>query len=122
MWNDRKILDLLDIEHPIIQAPMAGASNAELVAAVSGAGGLGGLGGAGAPPDRLRASVQAIQQRTGRAFSINLFAAHIEQCDRDARPGPQVAERLEAYHRELGIGPVPEPGPCSDPWKSSSTS
>ncbi len=31
MWHDRRILDLLDIEHPIIQAPMAGASNAELV-------------------------------------------------------------------------------------------
>ncbi len=35
IWHDRRILDLLDIEHPIIQAPMAGASNAELVAAVS---------------------------------------------------------------------------------------
>jgi len=38
MWHDRRILDLLDIEHPIIQAPMASASNAELVAAVSEAG------------------------------------------------------------------------------------
>ncbi len=41
MWHDRRVLDLLDIEHPIIQAPMAGASNAELVAAVSEAGGFG---------------------------------------------------------------------------------
>jgi nitronate monooxygenase len=31
MWHDRRILDLLDIEHPIIQAPMVSASNAELV-------------------------------------------------------------------------------------------
>ena len=28
MWHDRRILDLLDIEPTIIQAPMASASNA----------------------------------------------------------------------------------------------
>ena len=61
MWHDRRILDLLDIEHPIIQAPMAGAGNAELVAAVSEAGGLGSFGAAGTPPDGLRTTVQAIR-------------------------------------------------------------
>jgi len=25
MWPDRRLLDLLQIEHPIVQAPMAGA-------------------------------------------------------------------------------------------------
>ena len=40
MWPDSKIVDLLNIEHPIIQAPMASATNPELVAAVSQAGGL----------------------------------------------------------------------------------
>jgi nitronate monooxygenase len=115
MWTDRRILDLLDIEHPIIQAPMASASNAELVAAVSEAGGLGSLGAAGTPPDRLRASVQAIQQRTDRAFSINLFSAHTEEFDRSARPGPKLAERLAAYHSELGLGSVPDPAPLFGP-------
>ncbi len=115
MWTDRRILDLLDIEHPIIQAPMASASNAELVAAVSEAGGLGSLGAAGAPPDRLRATVQAIQQRTDRAFNINLFSAHTEQFDRSARPGPKLAERLAAYHSELGLGSVPDPAPLFGP-------
>jgi nitronate monooxygenase len=41
MWNDQRLLDLLDIEHPIIQAPMAGSTTSELVAAVNGAGALG---------------------------------------------------------------------------------
>ena len=35
MWPKTKLIDLLKITHPIIQAPMAGASTPELVAAVS---------------------------------------------------------------------------------------
>lgn len=117
MWTDRRILDLLGIEHPIIQAPMASASNPELVAAVSEAGGLGSFGAAGTPPDRLRATVQAIQQRTDRAFNVNLFSAHTEEFDRSARPGPKLAERLAAYHSELGFGSVPDPAPLFGPVK-----
>jgi nitronate monooxygenase len=115
MWHDRRILDLLDIEHPIIQAPMASASNAELVAAVSEAGGLGSFGAAGTPPDRLRTTVQAIRQRTNRVFNINLFSAHTEEFDRAARPGPALRERLAGYHTELGLGPVPDPAPMFGP-------
>ena len=44
MRSMRKLLDLLGIDIPVIQAPMAGASSAELVAAVSNAGGLGSYG------------------------------------------------------------------------------
>jgi nitronate monooxygenase len=41
MAFDRRITDLVEL--PIIQAPMAGASDAELAIAVSEAGGLGSL-------------------------------------------------------------------------------
>ena len=43
MWADRRLLDLLRIEHPIALAPMAGAMDAELAIAVALAGGLGSL-------------------------------------------------------------------------------
>lgn len=43
MWPDRRILDLLGIELPIIQAPMAGANGSAMAIAVSEAGGLGSL-------------------------------------------------------------------------------
>ncbi|HSS63020.1 MAG TPA: nitronate monooxygenase [Gammaproteobacteria bacterium] len=115
MWPDRRLLELFDIEHPIIQAPMASATNAELVAAVSEAGGLGSFGAAATPPDRLRATVQAIRQRTNHSFNINLFSRRAEQFDRSARPGNRLAEKLKAYHAELGLGPVPEPGPMFGP-------
>jgi nitronate monooxygenase len=35
MWSDRTVLDLFAIDVPILQAPMAGASDAELAIAVA---------------------------------------------------------------------------------------
>ena len=43
MWPDRRLLDLIGIDLPIIQAPMAGASGSAMAIAVSEAGGLGSL-------------------------------------------------------------------------------
>ena len=43
MWPDRRILDLFKIELPIVQAPMAGVMDAELVIAAAQAGALGSL-------------------------------------------------------------------------------
>ncbi|MBW0149793.1 MAG: nitronate monooxygenase, partial [Phenylobacterium sp.] len=42
-WPDRRITDLFQVAHPILQAPMAGASGVALALAVSRAGGLGAL-------------------------------------------------------------------------------
>jgi hypothetical protein len=40
-WPNRRLIDLLKIEHPIIQAPMGGAVSPNMPVAVGGAGGLG---------------------------------------------------------------------------------
>ena len=40
-WPDRRLLDLFGIDHPIIQAPMAGFTPPTMTVAVSEAGGLG---------------------------------------------------------------------------------
>ena len=42
--SPQQLLELLDIEQPIIQAPMAGISTPAMAAAVSNAGGLGSIG------------------------------------------------------------------------------
>ena len=55
MWPDRRLIERLNIVHPIIQAPMGGASTPELVAAVSNTGAMGWLGAAMHSPEALRA-------------------------------------------------------------------
>jgi nitronate monooxygenase len=72
MWNDQRLLHLLDIEHPILQAPMAGSTTPELVAAVSDAGALGGFGAAGSSPAGLRSTIREIRALTEGLFNINL--------------------------------------------------
>ena len=54
MWPNTRLLDLLGIEAPIIQAPMAGAVSAEMVIPVSEAGGLGSLPCAMLTPEQAR--------------------------------------------------------------------
>jgi len=103
------IKQLFDIEHPILQAPMAGASTPDLVANVSKAGGLGGLGGARIPPDYLRKQIQAIKQRTSAAFHVNLFSPASEIFDPEAQPGEKFKTLLTDYHQQFELGEVPVP-------------
>ncbi len=60
-WPDKRLLDLLKIENPIIQAPMAGSDSVELAEAVSSAGGLGSLAYALLSADGVRAAVRALR-------------------------------------------------------------
>ena len=54
MWPDRQLIQLLGIDHPIVQAPMAGHSTLDMAIAVSEAGGLGSLASAGLSAMLLR--------------------------------------------------------------------
>jgi len=108
MWPDRRILDMLGIELPIIQAPMAGAGLADLAVAVCTAGGLGSLPCALLSPGQLRNQFGVIRQRTSRPVNVNFF------CHRP--PDPDAAREaawqrgLAPYYRELGLDPeVPAP-------------
>jgi nitronate monooxygenase len=61
------------IEHPLIQAPMAGASTPELAAAVSNAGGLGSLGAGYAEPQAILDQAVRTRALTEAPFALNLF-------------------------------------------------
>ena len=50
-WPDRRLLDLLNLEIPIIQAPMAGSDSVALARSVSSTGALGSLAAALLDPD-----------------------------------------------------------------------
>ena len=64
---------LLGIDLPILQAPMAGVQGSALAVAVCEAGGLGALPCAMLSPEAVRAEVAAIRARTGRPFNLNFF-------------------------------------------------
>ena len=64
------LCDVLGIELPIVQAPIA--SSPELAAAVSNAGGFGMLQGSWLSPKRLRETVRATRELTDRPFGVNL--------------------------------------------------
>jgi nitronate monooxygenase len=111
MWPDRRLLDLLKIEHPIMQAPMAGAMDFELVAAVSEAGGLGWLPCPMLSPDQVRAQSSQIRERTAKPFGLNFFC-HTPPVPNNAREAAW-RERLAPYYAELAIDPA-APVPSSN--------
>jgi nitronate monooxygenase len=96
--------DLLGVEIPLLQAPMAGVQGSALAIAVSNAGGLGALPGAMLGPDALRRELTAIRAGTSRPFNVNFFC-HSEP---PADPEREAAWRkaLSPYYRELGIDPA----------------
>src|SRR5262245_53794464 len=100
-WWDRRLLELFGIDHPILQAPMAGASSPQMAVAVSEAGGLGAIAAAMLTPDTLRAELQIAQQGTGRSINVNFFVH--EPPTADAARDAAWRRRLEAYYRELGL-------------------
>jgi nitronate monooxygenase len=103
MWPDRRLLDLLNIEHPIIQAPMAGAMDWELVAAASEAGALGSLPGAMLTPEQVRDQVGKIRSRTDKPFNLGFFCHTPPPTDGVAETAWRA--RLAPYYAELGLDP-----------------
>src|ERR1700759_4123434 len=109
------LLRKLRIEHPIIQAPVAGApSTPRLAAAVSNAGALGSLGCAYLTPDGMAKEYEETRRLTGRPISINLFAGGYQQ-PRDRDPQP-ILDLLAPIHAELGLPRPAVPDVPPDPF------
>jgi nitronate monooxygenase len=111
------IAELLGVELPIIQAPMAGVQGSALAVAVSNAGGLGSLPCAMLGPDAMRKELAAIRSQTSKPYNVNFFC--------HAQPAPD-AEREKAWHAllapyfaEFGIEPREiAPGPGRFPFNA----
>lgn len=103
----RGFAERLGVEHPLIQAPMAGGlTPPELVAAVAEAGGLGSLGAAYVSPEDIVQQARAVRARTSRPYAINLFAPVPAVAPED--PGRALAV-LERFHAALGLPPPQVP-------------
>jgi nitronate monooxygenase len=95
---------LLGIDLPLIQAPMAGVQNHALAVAVSNAGGLGSLPCAMLDSDGLRAELTALTAKTRKPYNLNFFCH--TQAPADALREAAWREALAPYYAELGLDPA----------------
>ena len=104
------------LEHPIVQAPLAGGpSTPALAAAVCEAGGLGFLAAGYKPPDTVRADVDALRGMTDRPFGLNLFVPPAGAADADAVSA--YASRLCDESELAGVA-LGEPRRDDDGWEA----
>jgi len=100
-WPNRRFLDLVGTEHPIVQAPMAGAGAVELAAAAIEGGALGSLPCGMLSPEQVRAQVAEVRARTSGPFALNFFC---HEMPHDVDDGAWRA-LLEPYYAEFGARP-----------------
>jgi nitronate monooxygenase len=99
-WRDTRLLDLFDVELPIVQAPMANSSAADMAGAAAEAGGLGSFPCAALTDEKVREGVAAIRTRTSKPINLNFFCHRPAPAD-EARDAAWL-ERLAPYYAELG--------------------
>jgi nitronate monooxygenase len=101
--SPQTLLALLDIELPIVQAPMAGVSSPAMAAAVGNAGALGSIGVGATNVAGARKMIAEIRERSNRPFNVNVF------CHQPARSAPVVEaawiDRLRPEFNRLGAAP-----------------
>jgi nitronate monooxygenase len=100
-WPDRRFLDLVKIEHPVIAAPMAGAAGVELAIAAIEGGALGSLPCALLSPEQLREQVAAVRERASAALNLNFFCHRMPG---DVDDGAWRA-LLRPYYEKYGVEP-----------------
>jgi nitronate monooxygenase len=99
------LLQLLAIDHPVVQAPMAGVSTPEMASAVASAGALGSIGVGNTDAAGARAMIAAFRERSGRSLNVNVFC-HAPAKPDAAREASWIA-RLRPEFEQLGAAPPP---------------
>ena len=107
-WPDRRLLDLMKIEIPIVQAPMAGSDSVELARSVSSVGALGSLACALLSPDAVREGMHAMRHGMNRAFNLNFFCHPMQAPDLAAMEKWKSLLRPHYEHWGLDVEAVPE--------------
>jgi len=112
-----RISDLLGIELPIIQAPMAGAQASAMAIAVSNSGGLGSLPCAMLTAEGLRKELETVKAQTSRPFNVNFFCHPMPVADAARDAAWRAA--LTPYYKQYGMDPAGIPtGPGRAPFSA----
>jgi nitronate monooxygenase len=100
-WPNRRFLDLVGSEHPIVQAPMAGAGGVELCISAIRGGALGSLPCGLLSPEQVRAQVAQVREQVDGPYALNFFCHHMpDQADDSAWRA-----LLQPYYDEFGVAP-----------------
>ncbi len=95
-WRDRRFLDLVGTEHPIVQAPMAGVGGVELCVSAIEGGALGSLPCGMLSPEQALAQAAEVRSLTDGPFALNFFCHNMPEQVDDGRwralLGPYYAE------------------------------
>ena len=103
-WPDRHFLGLVGTEHPIVQAPMAGAGGADLAIAAIAGGALGSLPCGMLSETEIHAEVGRVRSEAGGPLNLNFFC-HTMPASPDDRRWRVL---LQPYYEEFGVGPPPD--------------
>src|SRR5689334_8221674 len=95
--------ELLQLETPIVQAPMAGTSTPAMAAAVSNAGGMGSIGVATVDAETTRQMIRQVRAATDRPFNVNVFCH--QPATRDAGVEQEWIEAITPAFAEFGAKP-----------------
>ncbi|KQL39203.1 nitronate monooxygenase [Bacillus sp. FJAT-25509] len=97
-----KITELLKIEYPIIQAPMAGGiTTSNFVAEVSNCGALGTIGAGYMTPSQISEQIREIKKLTNNNFGINLFVPNEFIVNENEMS--KSMDLLQSFNEELNI-------------------
>ena len=101
-----RVCEILNIEKPVIQGPMAWISTAPLVAAVSNAGGLGVLGVGFAPESFIREQIAETRKLTDKPFGMNVIMIppnleHVTKIVLDEKPQSCMRIRSQVWIRSF---------------------
>jgi nitronate monooxygenase len=109
--------ELLGIDLPIIQAPMAGVQGGAMAIAVSNAGALGSLPCAMLTADAMRKELATLRAQTKSPYNVNFFC-HVPPSP-DAGREADWRAALAPYYREFGIDAASIPaGPGRVPFNA----
>jgi nitronate monooxygenase len=100
-WADRRFIELVGTEHPIVQAPMAGAGGVELCVAAIESGALGSLPCGMLSPEQVRGQVKQVRSVTDGPFALNFFC-HTMPTEVDDSAWRAL---LRPYCDEFGVAP-----------------
>lgn len=101
--STRALLQLFAVDHPLVQAPMAGVSTAAMAAAVANAGALESIGVGATDASGARAMIADFRQRSARSLNVNVFCHAPARAD--AKREAAWLDRLRPEYSRVGARP-----------------